>query len=59
MKAVDLTPEIVSKAFLVLENPEWYPELPKELQHLPRQTWVEIEQLLILLMLEKEKSLVH
>ena len=59
MKAVDLTPEIVSKAFQVLENPEWYPELPKELQHLPHQTWVEIEQLLILLMLEKEKSRVH
>jgi hypothetical protein len=59
MKAVDLTPEIVSKAFLVLENPEGYPELPQELQHLPHQTWVEIEQLLILLMLEKEKSLVH
>ena len=31
MKAVDLTPELVSKAFLVLENPEWYPDFSTQI----------------------------
>jgi hypothetical protein len=53
---IDLTPELVSQAFLCLTLNQ---EPPPELQQLSEQEWEEIAKLLFFLEEEKKLSKVH
>jgi hypothetical protein len=57
---LELTPELMSQAFLYLATPKSKPmELPLELKVLPHEAWMEILELLEHLQLEKQLSQVH
>jgi hypothetical protein len=56
MQELDLTPELVSLAFLVLTNQA---EPPQELLQLPKETWQELRYLLVMLEQEKLHSSLH
>ena len=56
MDVLDLSPEQVSLAFLVLKNQA---PLPHSLENLSEKNWEELAQLLCLLEIEKQHSNLH